>query len=113
MPKRRVSRRLVLGTISLLLGSGLSACGLFYYQIYRANAAVQHVPLPLEPAPSARARLLVLAPHCDDETLGVGGTMAQAAGAGARVRVVLVTNGDGFPLAASRQYHRLSPSPAT
>jgi LmbE family N-acetylglucosaminyl deacetylase len=42
--------------------------------------------------PSAR-RVLVLAPHYDDEVLGCGGLVAQLADAGARVRVLFLTDG--------------------
>src|SRR5437868_7018954 len=110
---RRLTRRVALGAISALLAILLTLCGTFYYQIYRANAAVQSLHLSAEPPPNARSRILVLAPHCDDETLGAGGYMAMAARLGARVHVVMLTNGDGFPLAAGREYHRLSPSPDT
>jgi len=41
-------------------------------------------------------RLLVIAPHPDDETLGAGGAIAQARADGWKVTVVIVTNGDGF-----------------
>jgi LmbE family N-acetylglucosaminyl deacetylase len=40
------------------------------------------------------ARVLVLAAHPDDEVLGVGGTMAVLAAAGARLRLVAVTDGE-------------------
>ena len=40
------------------------------------------------------ARVLVLAAHPDDEVLGVGGTMALLAAAGARLRLVAVTDGE-------------------
>jgi LmbE family N-acetylglucosaminyl deacetylase len=36
---------------------------------------------------------LVLAPHADDESLGIGATLALAADAGVEVRVVIVTDG--------------------
>lgn len=45
-------------------------------------------------------RILVFAPHCDDEVLGAGGLIQRALKVGALVRVVLVTNGDGFTQAA-------------
>jgi LmbE family N-acetylglucosaminyl deacetylase len=45
--------------------------------------------------------LLVFAPHPDDETLGCAGILRQTLAAGGRVKIVLVTNGDGFPGFAS------------
>ena len=47
--------------------------------------------LRLEPAP---ARVVVLAPHPDDEVLGVGGLIALLARLGSRVEVVAVTDGE-------------------
>lgn len=40
--------------------------------------------------------ILVVAPHCDDEVLGAGGLLYDALHQGARVYVVVVTNGDAF-----------------
>ncbi len=113
MTGRRLTRRLALGATASLCWSLAPACALFYYQQHRANAAVQHVSLPPTRGATPRSRILVVAPHSDDETLGVGGYMAQAARAGARVRVAILTNGDGFPLAASRAYRRILPLPGT
>ena len=48
-------------------------------------------PLPLEPPP---ARAVVVAPHPDDEVLGVGGLLALLAAAGTQVQVVAVTDGE-------------------
>lgn len=45
--------------------------------------------------------LLIVAPHPDDETLCCSGIMIQALQAGKKVGVVVLTNGDGYPLAAS------------
>jgi len=45
--------------------------------------------------------LLVFAPHPDDETLGCAGILQQALKRGERVKVVIFTNGDGFPASAS------------
>ncbi len=44
-------------------------------------------------------RVLVLAPHPDDETLGAGGAIQRAIAAGARVQVACYTNGDHNQLA--------------
>ena len=56
-------------------------------------------------------RILVVAPHCDDETLGAGGLIAVARQRGLPVRVVVVTNGDGFRYGVSGRYRRLRPTP--
>jgi LmbE family N-acetylglucosaminyl deacetylase len=57
-------------------------------------------------ADGPRTDLLVFAPHPDDETLGCAGVLLQALKRGERVKVVLFTNGDGFPDFASRIVHR-------
>ena len=45
---------------------------------------------------SSARRVLVVAPHADDETIGVGGTMARHAAEGDEVHVAVVTgHGDG------------------
>lgn len=45
-------------------------------------------------APDAQSRLVVLAAHPDDETLGAGGLIAAAARGGARIDVVVATDGE-------------------
>ncbi|MCX6356765.1 MAG: PIG-L family deacetylase [Candidatus Aureabacteria bacterium] len=44
-------------------------------------------------------RILILAPHEDDESLGCGGLIQQAVAVGAQVRVLYLTNGDHNQLA--------------
>ena len=51
-------------------------------------------PDPLLDVPGAYRRLIVVAPHPDDEILGVGVTAARFAAAGVDVVVVAVTDGD-------------------
>lgn len=46
---------------------------------------------------NAGDRLLILAVHPDDETLGCGGLIQQAVEAGATVKVAFITNGDNNP----------------
>lgn len=58
-------------------------------------------PLPQFPAPTPEQRLLIIAPHCDDETLGAGGLIAQARRKGIAVQVVFLTNGDAFSAACA------------
>jgi LmbE family N-acetylglucosaminyl deacetylase len=88
--------------------AGLALLGGLRYGLPRApeqaaanlRALTQRVPAM--PAPARRERILVLAPHCDDETLACGGLIAEAVKARAEVRVALATNGDGFHRAAER-----------
>lgn len=51
----------------------------------------------MTPSFSANDRLLVFAPHPDDETLAAGELIQAAHAAGASVRVVFVTDGDNNP----------------
>lgn len=46
-------------------------------------------------------RLVVVAPHPDDETLGVGGLIAETSRRGASVHVISVSDGEAAPAAAS------------
>ncbi len=50
--------------------------------------------LPAVEAFTSDDRVLIVAPHEDDETLATGGVIQQALAAGARVRVVYLTYGD-------------------
>ena len=67
-------------------------------------STLQPQPAPAPPAVTpinlqvTRAtRLLVFAPHPDDEVLGAGGLIRRVSAAGGKVRVVWLTSGDGFP----------------
>lgn len=53
-------------------------------------------PVPRTLAVSGETRLLVIAPHPDDEILGAGGLMRRVHDAGGAVRVVYLTDGDGY-----------------
>jgi N-acetylglucosamine malate deacetylase 1 len=59
-----------------------------------ATKAPQGNPLPPPLDLSEARKVLVVAPHPDDETMGCGGTLAQLA-KHADIQVLLVTNGDG------------------
>jgi LmbE family N-acetylglucosaminyl deacetylase len=66
----------------------------------RAAPAAVRMDAPLcalpQPLPLAQAqRVLVFAPHPDDESIGCGGLLARLSAAGVPVRVVLVTDGGG------------------
>jgi LmbE family N-acetylglucosaminyl deacetylase len=57
-----------------------------------------------------RARVLVFAPHPDDETLAVGGLIHRLAKSGVPVRIVFITNGDGYPHAVMEELGTAHPT---
>jgi len=70
-----------------------------------AGAAAPPAPLQV----GRGERLLVIAPHPDDETIGTGGLIQRVHANGGEVRIVLVTAGDGFVEAVAHE--TLSPRP--
>lgn len=67
--------------------------------------------LPM-PAISDMKKIMVFAPHPDDETLACGGLIAEARREGIPVKVVVVTNGESFSYAAHIKYKKLTLPPA-
>ena len=65
--------------------------------------AVESDLVPFQPGFPPGRRWLVLAPHADDESLGLGATLAQAVDAGVEVRVAIVTDGARQGGAAQRE----------
>ncbi len=57
-------------------------------------------------------RVMVIAPHPDDEILGAGGLIYDTLQRNRPVRVVVLTNGDAFRVAAARYYETSKLSPA-
>lgn len=57
----------------------------------------QSLPPPINLSVNRATRLLVVAPHPDDDVLGAGGLIRRVVKAGGTVRVVWTTSGDGFP----------------
>ena len=55
---------------------------------------------------------MVLAPHCDDETLASAGVILVAQRLGMEVKVVIATNGDGYVFATMDEFNLLYPNPA-
>jgi LmbE family N-acetylglucosaminyl deacetylase len=74
----------------------------------KAGAAPNPPELKALPLDGVR-RLLVLAPHCDDETLGSAGLIQEVLGRGGEVRVVMATNGDGFLFATMEEFRKVYP----
>jgi LmbE family N-acetylglucosaminyl deacetylase len=83
-----------------------------------ATPSVARGTAPRAPAPrplTLRAlgrRILVLAPHPDDEVLGAGGVIDEAMRAGAQVWVAVATSGESSVTAAVETLHVSHPRPA-
>ena len=73
-----------------------------------ARPASSVAPLALP----ARARVVVFAPHPDDETVGVGGLLFRLAHGHTPLRVVFVTNGDGYRRALEQDFAVEGPTDA-
>ncbi len=67
-------------------------------------------PQVLEPLISHNTRLMIFSPHPDDESLGAGGLIQRVLEAGGRVKVVFMTNGDGFPEGVEKEDHISNPT---
>ena len=80
------------------LRSGASPAPLGSAAAARPAAAVPPLALPAHP------RVVVFAPHPDDETVGLGGLLFRLAQAHAPLRVVFVTNGDGYRRALEQDF---------
>jgi len=95
----------------VLIVLGLAATGFLTWQFSLPNPTVQLTDLkPLSLV--GHHRLLILAPHCDDETLSSAGLILAAERAGLQVHVVISTNGDGYLFATMQDLQKIYPSHA-
>ena len=76
----------------------------------KARAVRPPAPPPVLDVPEG-TRLLVIAPHPDDEVLGAGGLMQRVHTGGGKVRIVYLTDGDGYPEGVKAEDHVEAPSP--
>jgi LmbE family N-acetylglucosaminyl deacetylase len=67
-------------------------------------------PKTIEPLISKDTRLMVFSPHPDDESLGAAGLIQRVLKTGGTVKVVFMTNGDGFPEAVEMGGHISNPA---
>lgn len=100
---KKVSIIIILALISFVAIS-------FFLREFISNYAVR-LNLNTVEAPGKGARMLVFAPHNDDETLGAGELIKKTIKNGGEVKVVLITNGDGFKQAIQFDYINLNPKP--
>ena len=89
----------------------IAAFSLFLALFSRFPAAAATPDAPAERSTvlrpiTAQDRVLVVAPHPDDESLGAGGLLQRAVAAHSKIRVVFITNGDNNVWAQGVVEHR-------
>ena len=104
--RRNMFNLMILSLILLLLSTVL-----FFSIEYISNYFVRFSLSDLE-IPNSSAKVLIFAPHCDDEVLGAGDLIKKTLANKGQVKVVLITNGDGFKTALEFDYLNINPSPA-
>jgi LmbE family N-acetylglucosaminyl deacetylase len=111
----RVPKRRLVWVLTSVAGAGLLVLAgrqlLVSRPLFWANVNAS-APLALMAHPAAGERVLIFAPHEDDETLGTGGLIQQATEAGADVSVVLMTNGENQEVSVVLTEDTLRMSPA-
>ncbi len=91
---------MILGII--LPAIAFASIGVTAWDLRVANLRELRASLPDWKLPKRGERIVIVAPHCDDEIIGAGGLMHKSIAAGAQVWVIFVTNGDGYRAAAKR-----------
>lgn len=99
-----MSLRFIYRLLAILACFSILLWGANYFYFYYQEKPETGI-LSMLPQVQNQTRLLVIAPHCDDETLGCGGIIQGVLAAGGEVMVVIMTNGDGFTFAAREQFH--------
>jgi LmbE family N-acetylglucosaminyl deacetylase len=89
-----INRRFLQFELAMLAVLTVIACILYVSDVPPVMAQDAAAALPDVVMPQSGQRVLVFSPHPDDESIGVGGYIAQSAENGAIVEIVLVTNGD-------------------
>lgn len=107
---RRVLRFAILGSAVIAAVAAAVALAV-QFSIHLANEWEQYALLPSMSPPHTEDRIIVFAPHSDDETLGCGGLLALASRNGAKLRIVLITNGDGYRVGVARAFGTIKITP--
>jgi LmbE family N-acetylglucosaminyl deacetylase len=105
MKLRTKSKIIFLGTAIVLVG--MAVFFLMPKQVKMYVLGINSLEI-LDSSPYQR--ILIFAPHNDDETLGQGGVIANAIKNGKEVKVVIATNGDGYTFATMEEFRKLFPT---
>jgi LmbE family N-acetylglucosaminyl deacetylase len=110
-----------------LIGSGVAVVGLLAFVLRGVAPAPRQTTALAAPRPSAarpdgttvaplvlppHPRVIVFSPHPDDETIGIGGLIFRLVHAHVPLRVVFMTNGDGFSRAVETDFEVRRPTDA-
>ena len=87
---------------------GFAIFSIFYEYLSLPQFAVP--VLPEVQLPQKNQTVIVFAPHCDDEVLGPGGLIYKSIQNGAKVYVVLMTNGDGQRFGTIEEFRKIYPN---
>jgi LmbE family N-acetylglucosaminyl deacetylase len=112
--KAMAMRRNQILILVLLFFAVIYVFGITSYFFSKAYYAISVPPLSniAESRVTTGDRILVIAPHPDDETIGAGGLIFREKKLGKTVKVVIMTNGDGFRKAAEKIFRVGRPQPA-
>lgn len=94
--------------ILIILSAVLLRIAAFFLKEFISNYFVR-IDLNNIDTPNENYKLLVFAPHCDDEVLGAGELIKKTIQSGGKVKVILMTNGDGFKDALKLDYLNFHP----
>jgi LmbE family N-acetylglucosaminyl deacetylase len=96
-------------TILLIVLAAAAVTVFLLVKFFVLDRTVESTPGPVKI--TAADRVLIVAPHPDDETLGPGIIASQAAAIGATVKAVIVTEGDAGTHAAEAEFKTLNLTP--
>lgn len=105
--KKNSKKRILLAFVTMIF---VFAFVLMVSEEIAANSMVSPTAAQIS-VPGAGSRVLVIAPHPDDETLGAGLLIKKTITNGGQVKVVLMTNGDGYRVAAHLDYAKVTLTP--
>lgn len=89
----------------------LSVSTFLYYHEYQTLPEFAMPLLQQARIPKSGETVLIFAPHSDDEVLGPGGYIVKSIQNGAKIIVVLITNGDGHRFTSMEEFKKLYPKP--
>lgn len=100
-------------TINLIMLVISVVSGVLVFSVFYKYFSLPQFAAPILPEiqlPQKNQTVVIFAPHCDDEVLGSGGLIYKSIQNGARVCVVLMTNGDGQRYGTIEEFGKIIPA---